>query len=346
MARGLFELRKDSITGWWVAVVVDREFDRQRFYRPARQQGQTLEDCPNCNLAAGGDRVQLRVLKPDAFIVAGTEREANESQPGGREPELGMVGDSGSWQTIVAPRGHHESLAETTPEIAFELLTRTRDVLAAARTADKTDYLQVVQNYGLQAGAQTDHLCFDFYDLPQIPHRIGEELGGAARYVIREGACPFCRLVRDEVAGATRLVYEDSASVCFAPYASRSPFELWVVPRRHDADFGSATDAQLVSAADTLQSVLRLLASLGGPAYNLVLHSAPLRERVEETYHWHWEIHPRLREIAGLELGTGLPVNPVAPEQVAQELLETAREERIETGVAAGPRSWDEFTER
>jgi UDPglucose--hexose-1-phosphate uridylyltransferase len=343
MARGLFELRKDAITGWWVAVVVDREFNRQRFYRPARALGQTPANCPNCDLAAGGEQVQVRMLKQDAFIVAGTEKEARDTNVSEREPDLGMVGDTGSWQTIVAPRGHHESFAETSPQIAFDLQARARDILTAARNAEKTDYLQIVQNYGYQAGAQTDHLCFDFYDLPQIPHRIGEELGGAARYVIREGGCPWCRLVRDETAESARLVYEDAASVCFAPYASRSPFELWVVPRHHAADFGTASDAQLVSAADTLQSVLKLLASLGGPAYNLVLHSAPLRERVDETYHWHWEIHPRLREIAGLELGTGLPVNPIAPEQVARELLETAREERIETGVATGPRSWDEF---
>ncbi len=346
MARGLFELRKDSITGWWVAVVVDREFDRERFHRPARHQGQTLADCPNCNLAGGGEGVQLRMLKPEAFIVAGTEREQKEAQPDGRDPELGLVGDRGSWQTILAPRGHHESFAETTPQIAFELLARTRDVLNAARQAERTDYLQVVQNFGLQAGAQTDHLCFDFYDLPQIPHRIGEELGGAARYVIREGGCPFCRLVRDEVADPGRLVFEDSASVCFAPYASRSPFELWVVPRHHAADFGDATDVQLVSAAETLQRVLGLLGSLGGPAYNLLLHTAPLRQRVEETYHWHWEIHPRLREIAGLEVGTGLPVNPVAPEEAARQLLETAREEQVDTGVSSGPRSWDDFGDR
>lgn len=346
MARGLFELRKDAITGWWVAVVVDREFEPQRFSRPAKHLGQTPDDCPNCDLAAGGDQVQVRTLKPDAFIVAGTEKEAREAQPGGREPGLGMVGDSGSYQTIVAPRGHHESLAQTSPQIAFDLLARARDVLTNARNAESTEYLQIVQNYGLQAGALTDHLCLDFYDLPQIPHRIGEELGGAARFVIREGECPFCRLVREEVADPTRLVYEDAASVCFAPFASRSPFELWVVPRHHAADFGTASDAQLVSAADTLQSVLRLLEILGGAAYNLVLHSAPLRERVDDTYHWHWEIHPRLREIAGLEIGTGLPVNPIAPEQVARELLEKAREQRMETGVAAGPRSWDEFSDR
>jgi UDPglucose--hexose-1-phosphate uridylyltransferase len=342
VARGLFELRKDSVTGWWVAVVVDREFNRERFEKPAQHRNQTVENCANCS-SEGTDGVRIRMLKPDAFIVAGTEREQREAQPDGRDPELGIVGDSGSWQTIVAPRGHHESLAETSQQIAFELLARARDLLAEARRAEKTEYLQIVQNYGLQAGALTDHLCLDFYDLPQIPHRIGEELGGAARYVIREGTCPFCRLVRDEVADPKRLVFEDSASVAFAPYASRSPFELWVVPRHHAADFGTATDEQLVSAADTLQRVLRLLGTLDGPAYNLVLHTAPLRERVDETYHWHWEIHPRLREIAGLELGTGLPVNPVSPEEAAAELLDTARAEAIETGVAPGPRSWDEF---
>ena len=65
----------------------------------------------------------------------------------------------------------------------------------------------------------------------------------------------------------------------------------------------------------------RLATALDGPPYNLVLHTAPLREQVDGTYHWHWEIHPRLREIAGLELGTGLPVNPVSPEDAVEELL-------------------------
>jgi UDPglucose--hexose-1-phosphate uridylyltransferase len=74
--------------------------------------------------------------------------------------------------------------------------------------------------------------------------------------------------------------------------------------------------------AEALRQVLsRLATSLDGPPYNLVLHTAPLREQVDATYHWHWEIHPRLREIAGLELGTGLPVNPVSPEDAVEELL-------------------------
>jgi len=160
------------------------------------------------------------------------------------------------------------------------------------------------------------------------------------------------------VAHRQRVVWQDAASVCFAPYASRSPFELWIVPRHHDADFGRATDEQISSAAETLQKVLAMLSVLDGPPYNLVLHTAPLRERVDETYHWHWEIHPRLREIAGLELGTGLPVNPVSPEEAVEELLAATRRQTAAKGaslaettlradgsieVPVGGRGWDEF---
>ena len=187
----------------------------------------------------------------------------------------------------------------------------------------------------MQAGARTNHLCLDLYDLPQIPHRIAEELGGAARFVIREGECPWCRLVRDEPTRPERLVWQDDDTVAFAPFASRSPFEVWVVPRRHEADFGRAGDADVAATGEALRQVLAALAvTLDGPPYNLVLHTAPLREQVDATYHWHWEIHPRLREIAGLELGTGLPVNPVSPEDAVEELL--ARTATLRESVAGG----------
>ena len=343
MAPGQFELRKDPITGWWVAVVVDREFQRHRFRRPAEpvweREGQP---CANC--VEPGEGVRVRTLKPLAFTVAGTEREARNGGQDGRDgrdgrdrPEprtagLGLVGERGSWQTIVAPASHHGPLATETPDVVTQMLTLAREAIVQARAEGATEYIQVVQNWGRQAGAMTNHLCLDIYDVPQIPHRIGEELGGAARYLIREGICPYCRLVRDEVSLGERLVHEDHWGVAFAPYASRSPFEVWVVPREHDADFGRASDAQLAGATHTLQRVLRMLDVLDGPPYNLVLHTAPLRERVDDTYHWHWEIHPRLREVGGLELGTGLPVNPVCPEEAVGELLAASA---AVTGTAA-----------
>ena len=322
MASGLFELRKDPITNWWVATVVDRAFHRDRFARAAEPVDDRLFGCSNC--AVPGDGVRTRMLKDFAFHVVGTDGDARDldREHGLAQVSIAQARATGSWRTVIAPTGEHRPLHAVGTELIEGLITGARDALAEARREDQTEYLTVVQNWGAQAGARTNHLCLDLYDLPQIPHRIAEELGGAARFVIREGECPYCRLVREETIRPDRLVWEDDASVAFAPYASRSPFEIWIVPRRHEADFSRATASDIIATAEALRQVLGDLArSLDGPPYNLVLHTAPLKEQVDGTYHWHWEIHPRLREIAGLELGTGLPVNPVSPEDAVEELL-------------------------
>ncbi|HEY2916115.1 MAG TPA: hypothetical protein VGI98_02765 [Candidatus Limnocylindrales bacterium] len=319
MSAGLFELRRDPITSWWVATVVDRDYDRDRFARPASP----IDDggaCQNCRLPTG-DGVRVRTLKDFAFHVVGTDDEARELDRGVAQVAMADARAAGSWRTIVAPPHEHRPLAQAGP-VVDELLAGARAAVADARTAGLTEYVQVVQNWGAEAGARTNHLCLDVYDLPLIPHRVGEELGGAARFVIREGECPWCRLVRDETRRPERLVWQDADSVAFAPWASRSPFEVWVVPRDHEADYGRATTSAIAATASALRHVLGLVgASLDGPPYNLVLHTAPLKERVDTTYHWHWELHPRLREVAGLELGTGLPVNPIAPEDAVEQLL-------------------------
>lgn len=321
MAAGLFELRKDPITGWWVATVVDRAFDRDRFARAAEPVDDHLFGCTNCS-TPDGPGVRVRMLKDFAFHVVGTGEDARELDRGIAQVALAEARATGSWRTVLAPPREHRPLHAVGNELIEALLAEARQALAAARESAQTEYLQVVQNWGAQAGARTNHLCLDLYDLPQIPHRVAEEMGGAARFVIREGECPFCRLVRDELRRPERLVWEDESSVAFAPYASRSSFEVWIVPRAHESDFGRATTADVGATAEALRQVLsRLSSSLDGPPYNLVLHSAPLREQVDATYHWHWEIHPRLREIAGLELGTGLPVNSVSPEDAVEELL-------------------------
>jgi UDPglucose--hexose-1-phosphate uridylyltransferase len=321
---GLFELRKDPITSWWVATVVDRAFERERFARAA-EASDDHGDCQNCRLPPG-DGVRLRVLKDFAFHTVGTEEEARELERGVAQVALDAARAAGSWRTIVAPPGEHRPLQQAGSATIHALVELARIAVEDARAAGQTQYVQVVQNWGAQAGARTNHLCLDLYDLPQIPHRVAEELGGAARFVIREGECPWCRLVREEVARPHRLIWEDAATVAFAPWASRSPFEVWIVPRRHEADFGRARAEDLEATAEGLRQVLSRVANgLDGPPYNLVLHTAPLREQVDATYHWHWELHPRLREIAGLELGTGLPVNPVSPEDAVEELVAHAQ---------------------
>ena len=179
MTAGLFELRKDPITSWWVATVVDRAFHRDRFARPAEPVDDG-GDCQNCRLPEG-DGVRLRVLKDYAFHTVGTEDEARELDRSVAQVAIAQARATGSWRTVVAPPGEHRPLHAVGTTTIEALVSGARAALAEAADAGQTEYVQVVQNWGAQAGARTNHLCLDVYDLPQIPHRIAEELGGSER---------------------------------------------------------------------------------------------------------------------------------------------------------------------
>ncbi len=139
MPGGLFELRRDDITGWWVATVVEREYDRRRFAQraePVRPDG----FCQNCDLAPG-DGVWLRSLRQQAFTIAGSQREAEASTREEREPGqagLGLLGDVGSWSTIAAPRGHHERLDLADRSMLVEMLAIAREQVRRARDTPGT----------------------------------------------------------------------------------------------------------------------------------------------------------------------------------------------------------------
>ena len=332
MAAGLFELRKDPITGWWVATVVDRAFHRDRFARAAEPIDDRLFGCANCSTPEG-DGVRVRMLKDFAFHVVGTDDDARELNSGLAQVALAQARATGSWRTIVAPPGEHRPLHAVGTEMIEALVGNARGgarrgAQPARPTTSRSSRTGVHRPApGPTTSASTCMTC------PR------SRTGSPRRWAAQPASSSARASARSAASSATksrlpdRLVWEDDASVAFAPYASRSSFEVWIVPRRHEADFGRATRPDVAATAEALRQVLaRLAASLDGPPYNLVLHTAPLREQVDATYHWHWEIHPRLREIAGLELGTGLPVNPVSPEDAVEELLGRAEPDVDGTG--------------
>ena len=115
MSQGLFELRKDAITGWWVATVIDRTFARERFALTAGRV-EDRDDCFNCRLPPG-DGIRLRVLKDFAFSVAGTEDEARARDGMVTQVTMGEARAAGSWRTVVAPPGEHRALQAVGNEV-------------------------------------------------------------------------------------------------------------------------------------------------------------------------------------------------------------------------------------
>ncbi len=322
--RRVFELRRDPVTGWWSAIVTDRSFEHASFaVEAAPVEGTHCRHCDDDPTpeeeSAGEAHVRRVTLSPDAFHRIDSSKDT-AAQLSMSEVES----SSGTWEILVGPRGHHERFADASPRLALNLLRSLRDAMrelgAQADPPDRPLCIQVVQSYGRQAGSRSQHLNLELYAIQQVPHWLAEEIGGGARHQIRTRGCVWCGLARTEEESGERLVLAEERFIVFAPAASRSAFELMIVPRAHAADFTQLDDDDLAATASTLQRALRSLAVLGNPPYNLFLHTAPAGERLEQTFHWHWELHPRLRVIAGLERATALAVNPAAPEFAAEVL--------------------------
>ena len=321
----MFELRRDPVTGWWSAIVADRAFERSAFEIPAQPvEGTHCRHCDEAPEREPDHLVRRVALRSQAFHRIDSSK-ATATQLAISEVERA----TGAWEILVGPRDHHERLADASPQLAGALLRAARDAMRALAEGPRTTdaegrpeplYIQLVQSYGMQAGSRSSHLNLEMYAIPQVPHWVAEEIGGGARQMIKTRRCVWCALAEAEEENEERLVLADHHAIVFTPAASRSAFEMMVVPRQHAADFTALDDDAITDTTATLQRALHALDVLGDPPYNLFLHTAPAGERLDQTFHWHWEIHPRLRTIAGLERATALAVNPAAPEYAADVL--------------------------
>ena len=181
-------------------------------------------------------------------------------------------------------------------------------------------YVHVSVNEGDTAGASLPHTHAQLYALPFVPAAVARERERFTAYAHRtQGRNLLEDLLQEEVRRGDRVVAIDREAVAVCPFASSVPFQLQLIPRRPRARFED--DGPLGAAL--LQEVLRRLAAVVGapPPLNLWVRTAP---RGAEHYCWRIDVLPRLTALAGLELGTGLHLNVLAPEPAAAVLREAA----------------------
>jgi UDPglucose--hexose-1-phosphate uridylyltransferase len=179
-------------------------------------------------------------------------------------------------------------------------------------------------NEGPAAGASLEHTHAQLYALDFVPALVARERERFTAHNTRTiGGCLLCDLVQEEVRRRERIVAVDDEAVLLAPFASRMPYELQLVPRRHEPTFAGAAR----TGAALLHRGLSLLRhALGAPPpLNLWVRTAP---HGAEHFHWHIDVVPRLTQLAGFELGTGVAVNVRAPERSAEELRAAAEDPR------------------
>jgi UDPglucose--hexose-1-phosphate uridylyltransferase len=160
--------------------------------------------------------------------------------------------------------------------------------------------------------------------MPVVPRRIDEEIWGTMDYFHRKERCIFCDVIKEEISAKRRVILETVHFLAFCPFASRFPFETWIIPKVHAPDYHRITQEQMEDLSGAIQSLFicfhRLLSD---PPYSLTFHTSPVKIPFHRSeYHWHIETRLRIGLREGFEWGTGFFVNPTPPEDAAAYLRE------------------------
>ena len=261
--------------------------------------------------AAGGEQ-SATGGEAGAFASAGDP--LLESRRAG-EPDLFASRPAvGAHEVLINAPEHVTAMVELSEDRFLGAVETWRERMRAHAEAA---YLQVVVNEGAGAGASLPHTHAQLYALPFVPAAVARERERAGAYGERTaGGGLLSDVLVEEVRRKERLVAIDDEAALICPWASRSPYELRVVPRRAAARFEDDE-----GGAAMIRTAMRVLAERfdGPPELNLWVATAP---RGADTFCWHVDIAPRLTVKAGLELGTGVDINIYPPERAAADLRE------------------------
>ena len=326
------ELRRDPIVGRWVIIATERA--KRPSDIPKVPDPSPTGFCPFCPghedktppevYAAGrppalppnGPGWKVRVIPnryPALMIEGDLEREGN-----GIYDRMNGIG---AHEVVIETPEHGKHIGSLGDADVTDVLCAFKARILDLRNDQRFRYILLFKNHGQAAGATLDHAHSQLIALPVTPRQVQDEIDGARRHFDHRERCIFCDIVMQERKERSRLVLENEEFVVFAPWAPRSPFETWIVPKRHESNFEAEPKERLALGAQALRSTVRRLgAALGDPPYNFIVHSNPLREAQSPSYHWHIEVMPALTHVAGFEWGSGFHINPVPPEEAADFL--------------------------
>lgn len=256
-------------------------------------------------------------------------------------------------QQTIDGYGRHEVIIDHDQHgIAVHEMAETHlvDLFAAYRTRmeqlyqsnEQLRYVLVFKNFGPAAGASIAHTHSQIIGMPIVPHNVQAEVNHSRAYYAKNHHCIFCSLI-DEALTFEATIYDRESGaiqrrinvgqyvvergrrfIAIKPFASRYEWEVHILPLAHDAEFLRVTRDDLSDLAQVLRRTMaRLDAVIGGAQYNYFLHSLPHGNDNQDcgaSYHWHLEICPRTTIPSGFELGSGLFVNTISPEDAAARL--------------------------
>jgi UDPglucose--hexose-1-phosphate uridylyltransferase len=312
------------MTGRWVTIVAERAHRPSDFApRTAQVEADPGRPCPFC---PGNEEATLPALEtvdeagewkmrvvPNLYpAFDGDERLAVRNLG----PVHVMAQASGIHEVFVLTPEHRQPLDAFSDDQVDQMMRALKRRFVEHANTPHIRYTQAIVNHGREAGASLSHPHGQLLGLPFVPGEIVDEERAFARF---DGGCILCTTIEAELVTADRVVFATDDAVVICPFWSGSPYELLIIPRRHDLHLPDSSDEALAGVGRAIRdSVQHLAEVLGDVSYNLVFHTAPHHH--EGQYHWHVHLWPKLVTTAGFEQGTGVLINIVPPEDAAAEL--------------------------
>jgi len=329
------ELRQNIITGDWVVIAPERAKRPKDFVIPRGVKVSDAENCPFC-VDSDGFKANKKYLKAESDNIYVIENRypafvEDESKKSVRSfyPENGFyrarasVGD----HEVVVVKDHNVDLLTFSQSLLDELFETIRERYIWIKEHEKVVSIMPIYNHGAEAGASIRHPHAQIFGSGIVANTIGREIDGAEKYFGINGACVYCDLVRHELKEKTRVIAAEDGFVAIEFYASRFPFETWILPKDHQSQFELTSKTSMATFSKVVHQTLQMLAkTIDNISLNFYIHTLPVIHQDSASYHWHMEIVPRVSTLGGFELGSEVIINVMSPEEAAGYLKNSGKD--------------------
>ncbi|UCG60316.1 MAG: galactose-1-phosphate uridylyltransferase [Candidatus Zixiibacteriota bacterium] len=326
------EFRQNQATKEWIILAPERGKRPYEYALPPseRKPSPSYEkDCPFCVgneseteepvcvLPESGDW-QIRVV-PNKYAALQPDLATTRTQVGSFLAAKGF----GIAEVVIEHPLHDMTIATMELDEVANILRAYQERHIKIRENDKINLITIFRNHGQRAGTSLEHPHSQIIATPIVPPHVRYPLEQAVLHYDEHGTCVYCDMVTEEIRQGERVIIDSDNFVAFCPFAARSPFESRIYPKRHAASYISIGDEELVELAWVLREVLgKLYFGLNNPDYNYVIRSSPVGDEDTRHLHWYLIIIPKISIPAGFEIGSGIYINTVPPEESAQFLRE------------------------
>ncbi|GAB4281269.1 MAG: galactose-1-phosphate uridylyltransferase [Deferrisomatales bacterium] len=322
-------IRQDKLTKQWVIYAPSRRRRPTDFGGVVRSRPLEAAHEPTCPFCPGNEKGLGPVVEqlPGPPPHRWSTRVIPNRYPA-LSPDLDPRRFSAGIYLAVQGHGRHEVVIETPlhnrdigrmgPAEAEAVVETYHRRHVDLMRRDGTILTITFRNRGPRAGASLAHPHSQIIALAVAPPHVRWREEEAQRYFDEWGRCCLCDIARFEEEVRERVVFENGSFLAFVPFAAEVPCEVWIVPKRHQADFGELSDEEKPGLAQALREILgRMDTRWNGPDYNYVIHSSTQYRAGEPQLHWYLQILPRVTTRAGFEIGSGVSINPSLPEEDA-----------------------------